>query len=109
MINIFVTDLKGKEHNIDAPTNMGINLMEAIKANGLPLKATCGGMAMCASCSVIVKSNNPLNKMSEAEEAMLDEAFILDVVGCRLSCQIPITEDLDQLHVQLGKLTDPEE
>lgn len=106
IVTIFVTDLEGVEHEIEAPTDMGLNLMEAMKANELPVKATCGGMAMCATCNIIVKSDDvELPEMGEAEEAMLDEAFVLDVPGSRLSCQIPVTEAIDGLRVQLGELT----
>ena len=43
MITIHVTDLEGTTHEILAPTDMGFNVMEAIRANELPIKATCGG------------------------------------------------------------------
>jgi 2Fe-2S ferredoxin len=108
LITIHVTDLKGQEHEIQAPTDMGLNLMEAMKANELPVKATCGGMAMCATCNCIVKSDHDLPEMSEDEEDMLDEAFVLDIEGSRLSCQIPISKTIDGIQVQLGELTDPE-
>lgn len=84
---------------------MGFSLMEAIRANELQIKATCGGMAMCATCNVIIKSDHVLPEMREAEEAMLDEAFVLDVDGSRLACQIPVTEELNGLIVQMGELT----
>lgn len=105
VINIKVIDLEGLENEILAPTDMGLNLMEAIRANELSIKATCGGMAMCATCNVIIKSNHQLPEMQEAEEEMLDEAFVLDVEGSRLSCQIPVAEELDGLIIQLGELT----
>jgi len=109
LITVFVTDLKGVRHEIQAPTDMDLNLMEAMKANEMPVKATCGGMAMCATCNVIIKSDHELPEMGESEEDMLDEAFVLDIEGSRLSCQIPVTSAIDGLEVQLGSLTDPEE
>ena len=105
MITIHVTDLEGTTHEILAPTDMGFNVMEAIRANELPIKATCGGMAMCATCNCIVKSDHKLPAMSEDEEAMLDEAFVLDLEGSRLMCQIPVTDDIDGLQIQMGELT----
>lgn len=104
-----MTDLKGKVHRIEAPTGMGLNLMEAIRMNELPIKALCGGIAMCASCNVIITSDHELSKIKETEEEMLDQAFVLDVPNSRLSCQIPISSAVDGLKVQLGALTDPEE
>ncbi len=105
MITIHVTDLEGKTHDIQAPTDMGFNVMEAIRANELPIKATCGGMAMCATCNCIVKSDHELPEMSEDEEAMLDEAFVLDIEGSRLMCQLPVSAALDGLAIQMGELT----
>lgn len=105
MITIYVTDLNGNAHEIQAPTDMGMNVMEAIRANELPIKATCGGMAMCATCNCIVKSEHELPDMSEDEEAMLDEAFVLDIEGSRLMCQIPVSDTIDGLEIQMGELT----
>ena len=105
MITIHVTDLEGVTHAIMAPTDMSMNVMEAIRANELPIKATCGGMAMCATCNCIVKSEHELPDMSEAEEDMLDEAFVLDVEGSRLMCQIPVSDAIDGLIIQMGELT----
>ncbi len=105
LITLHVTDLSGYEHKIQAPTDMNLNVMEAIRANDLPIKATCGGMGMCATCNCVVKSNHTLPEMSEDEEAMLDEAFVLDIEGSRLMCQIPISEEINGLQIRLGKLT----
>ncbi len=105
LIKITVTDLEGIVHKLDAPTDMGFNVMEALRANEIPIKATCGGMAMCATCNCIVKSDHPLPEMSEAEEEMLDDAFVLEIEGSRLMCQIPVTETIDGLEIKMGELT----
>jgi ferredoxin len=105
MITIHVTDLDGVTHSILAPTDMGFNVMEAIRANELPIKATCGGMAMCATCNCTVKSDHHLPEMSEDEEEMLDEAFVLDIPGSRLMCQIFVSQAIDGLEIQMGELT----
>lgn len=105
LITLHITDLSGDEHKIQAPTDMNLNVMEAIRANDIPIKATCGGMAMCATCNCLVKSNHTLPEMSEDEEAMLDEAFVLDIKGSRLMCQIPVSQEINGLQIQLGELT----
>ena len=105
LVTIHITDLNGIIHTIQAPTDMGLNLMEAIRANDLQIKATCGGMALCATCHVIVKSDHELPLMSEDEEAMLDEAFLLNIPHSRLSCQITVSEEIDGLEVELGEST----
>jgi ferredoxin len=104
-IQVKVTDLEGVVHELDIPTDMGLNLMEAIKAHGLQVKATCGGMAMCATCHVLVLNNHPLPERSEDEEAMLDEAFLLDDDRSRLSCQLQVNDKLHGIEVQLGEST----
>lgn len=100
-VNITVIDREGKEHHLEAPTDMGMNLMEICKSYELPILATCGGMAMCATCQVYVESETPLSEMQDDEEAMLSEAFYVED-NSRLSCQIPITEDLEGLIVRLA-------
>lgn len=105
IITINATDLEGTLHEIEVPTDMGLNVMEALRAHGLRVQATCGGMALCATCNVRVTSDHELDEMSEDEEAMLDEAFVLDDEGSRLSCQIPVSTDIDGIELTLGKLT----
>ena len=105
LITLHITDLSGNEHKIQAPMDMNLNVMEAIRANDLPIKATCGGMAICATCNCVVKSNHTLPEMSEDEEAMRDAAFVLDIEGSRLMCQIPVSQEINGLQIQLGELT----
>jgi ferredoxin len=101
-ISLNVRTLDGVLHTIEAPTDMSLSLMEAIKLNELQIKAMCGGMAICATCHVIVQSDHELPPMSEDEEAMLDQAFLLDIPNSRLSCQIHLTNKMDGLTVNLG-------
>lgn len=103
-INITIIDREGNTHKIEAPTDMAMNLMEVIRSYELAPEGTigvCGGMAMCASCQCYVLSDTSLQEMQDDEEAMLSEAF--DVKECsRLSCQIPITKDLEGLEVEIA-------
>lgn len=100
-INITVIDREGKAHQLQAPTDMNMNLMEVCKAYDLPIMATCGGMAMCATCQVYIESDQELPEMQDDEEAMLSEAFHVED-NSRLSCQIPITDELEGLTVRLA-------
>ncbi|MGB1448551.1 MAG: 2Fe-2S iron-sulfur cluster-binding protein [Flavobacteriaceae bacterium] len=100
-ITISVIDREGEVHQIEAPTDMAMNLMEVCKAHELPVEGTCGGMALCASCQCYVLSNHELGERSEDEEAMLAEAFNVRETS-RLGCQIPITEELEGLQVELA-------
>ena len=101
MIKITVIDRHQEVHQIDAPTDMDFNLMEICKASELPVKGTCGGMALCASCHVYVESDHDLKGASEDEEDMLDQAFNVET-NSRLGCQIRLTQALDGLMVRLA-------
>ncbi len=100
-ITITLIDREDTEHQLLAPTDMAMNLMEVCKAHELPVVGTCGGMALCASCQCYVESEHPLPEMSEDEEAMLAEAFHVKD-NSRLACQIPIRPELEGLRVVLA-------
>lgn len=103
-INIKITDREGKTHQIIAPTDMAMNLMEVVRSYELAPEGTigvCGGMAMCASCQCYVLSNTHLPEMSDDEEAMLSEAFYVKE-NSRLGCQIQITPQMEGLEVELA-------
>jgi len=101
-ITVFVTDRVGVRHSLEAPTDMGLNLMEVMRMHELPVKATCGGMAMCATCQVYIESDHELAEKSDDEEAMLDEAFFVNDDKSRLGCQIKINDAIDGLEVTLA-------
>lgn len=101
IINITVKDRKGEVHKLQAPTDMSLNLMEVLKSYELPVEGTCGGMALCASCHCYVHSDHDLNPASDDEEDMLDQAFFVED-NSRLSCQLKISESLDNLEVELA-------
>ena len=100
-IKITVVDREGQAHQLEAPTDMAMNLMEVCKAYELPVEGTCGGMAMCASCQCYVLSDHELQERTPDEEAMLSEAFHVQE-NSRLGCQIPMEEKLEGLKVELA-------
>ncbi|MDF4203658.1 2Fe-2S iron-sulfur cluster-binding protein [Maribacter sp. SA7] len=103
-IKITIIDRDGVSHEIDAPTDMNMNLMEVVRSYELAPEGTigiCGGMAMCASCQCYVLSDTELPEMGDDEEAMLSEAFNVKD-NSRLGCQLHITEDMDGLEVELA-------
>ena len=100
-VNITLIDREGEKHQLTAPTDMAMNLMEVCKAYELPVEGTCGGMALCASCQCYIESEHPLPDRSDDEEAMLSEALNVQD-NSRLGCQIPITEELQGLVVRLA-------
>ena len=52
-ITLVITDREGVTHQVTAPTDMNMNIMEVVRMYELAPEGTigiCGGMAMCASC-----------------------------------------------------------
>lgn len=103
-ITIKITDREGVTHEVQAPTDMAMNLMEVVRSYELAPEGTigiCGGMAMCASCQCYVTSDHELPEMGDDEEAMLSEAFYVED-NSRLGCQIQMTPNLNGLEVELA-------
>ncbi|MFT4575867.1 MAG: ferredoxin [Polaribacter sp.] len=103
-ITLKITDRDGVLHEIEAPTDMAMNLMEVVRSYELAPEGTigiCGGMAMCASCQCYVNSDHQLPEMGVDEDMMLAEAFHVEE-NSRLGCQIQITPEMDGLEVELA-------
>lgn len=99
-VRIYVEEAPGQRRELEAPTDMGLSLMELLKASGYPIQATCGGMALCATCHVEVLAGPALPEPSDDEWAMLDTLPAL-LEGSRLSCQIRLTPRTDGLVVRV--------
>ena len=103
-IKITIIDREGESHEIDAPTDMAMNLMEVVRSYELAPEGTigiCGGMAMCASCQCYVLSDHKLPEMQDDEDAMLAEAFYVQD-NSRLGCQIQMKPEMEGLKVKLA-------
>ncbi|MFM8741085.1 MAG: 2Fe-2S iron-sulfur cluster-binding protein [Cytophagales bacterium] len=100
-IKINIIDREGQLHVLDAPTDMNMNIMEICKSYELPVEGTCGGMVLCASCQVYLESAHELPEQSDAELAMLDQAFHVKD-NSRLGCQIRITQEIDGITLRLA-------
>lgn len=103
-ITIKITDRDGTTHEVQAPTDMNMSIMELVRAYELAPEGTigiCGGMAMCASCQCYVLNDTPLPEKNPDEEAMLWEALNVKE-NSRLGCQIHITPEIDGLEIELA-------
>ncbi|MDD3003425.1 2Fe-2S iron-sulfur cluster-binding protein [Flavobacterium sp.] len=103
-VKITIIDREGVSHEVEAPTDMNMNIMELVRAYELAPEGTigiCGGMAMCASCQCYIINDVELPEKSDDEEAMLSEAFNVKP-NSRLGCQLHITEQLNGLHLELA-------
>lgn len=100
-INIVVEDREGNTTELVAPTDMGLSLMEFLKASEYDVLATCGGMALCATCCVdVMEGEENLHEMSDDEYAMLDTLPDL-LPNSRLACQLQLTPAMNGLKVRL--------
>lgn len=100
-VRIYVEETPGQRREIEGPTDMGLSLMELLKASGYPIQATCGGMALCATCHVEVLAGPLLPAPGDAELDML-ETLPAVLEGSRLSCQIRLAPHTDGLVVRLA-------
>jgi 2Fe-2S ferredoxin len=90
------------EISVDVPP--GVSVMQAATDNGVPgVLADCGGQGQCATCHVYVRgpSITRLRPMSDDEDEMLDITACERDADSRLSCQIVVDDDLDELVVEL--------
>jgi ferredoxin-2, mitochondrial len=99
LISIIVEDVQGNQRTLEMPTNMNLSLMEVLKASEYDIAATCGGMALCATCHVEVLKGT----LSEPGPAELDMLDTLPVVSSnsRLACQIKVAPALSGLTIKL--------
>ena len=95
MIVFDVVDRTGKMQTIEVPEEINLNLMEVLKASEYPILATCGGMALCATCQVEVEQG--IQKLSTPTDIELDMIDQLPKATSktRLACQIKINEKLN--------------
>lgn len=107
MAFIYVTDLNGKRHKLDAVE--GWRVMEIIREHGLPIAAICAGCCACATCHVVVSPEwaSRIHPPSEEEEELLDQ-IPSALPNSRLSCQIIYSEELEGLDVRLMQDTSVE-
>ena len=76
-ISIKVIDREENTHLIKIPTDMGFNLMEALKVNNLPVEGICGGIALCASCQCYINSKHNLKKKLRRNKQCLQKHQML--------------------------------
>lgn len=86
----------------EAAAEVGLSLLEAAQAAGMPLEGTCEGQMACSTCHVVVSGEwfDRLKDASEEEEDMLDLAAGVTRMS-RLSCQILLEPELDGLEVRI--------
>ena len=106
MITFSVSDTAGELRHIEVPEDISLSMMEVLKASDYPIAATCGGMALCATCHISVeKGADQFPPPSDAELDMIDT---LPDAGnnSRLACQVRIGPFLNGAHITLKESSD---
>lgn len=93
---VIATDTDGQVHHL--PASPGTVLMELLRDEGMDVEAVCGGCCSCATCHVYVDFA-AVGGPGETEAALLSVADHLQPSRSRLSCQIRLTDEHDQLAV----------
>lgn len=95
MIQFTIEDRDGSRQDLEIPEGINLSLMEVLKASDYNILATCGGMALCATCHVqVLDGINALPPARDAELDMLDTLPDADSAS-RLACQIRVDEALE--------------
>ena len=82
----------------------GRSLMQAAQSGGVEgIAADCGGCLTCATCHVVVREPwaSQLPPPGADELAMLEFTAVPRQPNSRLACQIPLTDAMDGLTVDL--------
>ena len=77
------------QKNLVLEASPGMNLKDVLVDNGLPVASSCRGEGVCSKCYVQIEpSGTPL----EFEQKTMTRNKVPE--GCRLSCQIELTENV---------------
>jgi 2Fe-2S ferredoxin len=102
MPQLTVVKRDGTSEEFEAPN--GYTVMEAIRDQGIDeLLAICGGCASCATCHVYVDEAylDRLPGLKGDEDDLLDSSDHRQA-NSRLSCQLPISAELDGMTVTIA-------
>lgn len=102
MAELIVVTRDGSEQAIEAEN--GLSLMEVIRDAGIDeMLALCGGCCSCATCHIIVPGEfaDRLPPMTEDENDLLDSSDHRTEYS-RLSCQVPMSDDLAGMRVVIA-------
>ncbi|HEX7782036.1 MAG TPA: 2Fe-2S iron-sulfur cluster-binding protein [Sphingobium sp.] len=102
MPKLIVVNRAGEEQAVDGDS--GLSVMEVIRDSGFDeLLALCGGCCSCATCHVYVDPAfaDKLPVMSDDENDLLDSSDHRNDTS-RLSCQLIMSDDVDNLRVTIA-------
>lgn len=101
IITIQVEDRDGTVQDIEIPTDVNLSLMEILKASEYEVLATCGGMALCATCHVEITDKNDTLPPAEDQELDMLDTLPDATSDSRLACQLRLTNENDGLAIKI--------
>ena len=101
MPKVHVTTADNEEREIDI--EIGSSLMSALRDNGFEdILALCGGYCSCGTCHIeIIAGPETVKNVGSDDENDLLEMSEYRKASSRLSCQIPVTEELNGMRIRL--------
>jgi len=101
MPELVVTDRRGQETRVEAPS--GMSLMRVLWEAGFDdILALCGGVCSCGTCHVYIDEGAAaLAPMSADEDALLEGSGHRQETS-RLSCQLLVTDEFDGLRLTIA-------
>ncbi|MET0988296.1 MAG: 2Fe-2S iron-sulfur cluster-binding protein [Steroidobacteraceae bacterium] len=99
---VFITHT-GERVEVDA--NPGGSVMQAARQHNVPgIEADCSGSMVCGTCHVVIDPewHDKLPRQSSDERELL-EYVPLPQPNTRLTCQIPLSADLDGLVMRIPR------
>lgn len=100
-IKFTIRDIHGESQDLDMPDDINLSLMEILKASDYPVLATCGGMALCATCHVeVLEGKEALGDPNDAELDMIDTLPNATSTS-RLACQLKLDARMNGAVFQL--------
>ena len=101
MVQLIFETHTGERFEVDAKP--GGSIMQAAKLHDVPgIEADCSGSMVCGTCHVVIDPEwqKKLPRQSDAEKELL-QYVPLPQSNTRLTCQIPITADLDGMVMRI--------
>lgn len=101
MVKITYITHDGERYEIDAPPGMSM-MKAALNAGVEGIVGECGGNCACGTCRIYVPEEwrDKLSPVEESEREMVE--YVGDEnAEVRLSCQIPVTEELEGIDVRM--------
>ena len=99
-----ITFIEDDGTHVEVEVEQGYSVMEGAIMNGVEgIEAECGGACSCATCHCYVNEDwwDKLPEMDVIEDSML-EAATERRENSRLTCQIPVTDELDGLTLEVA-------